>query len=89
MKAAGLLAALSLAAGQARAGFTNSFDGITLGASVTVTWDAVQPQQEPLCLTAQVIDKGVGGFRANGYRVNLTSTPDLPPFFAATKQTNN
>ncbi len=82
MKAAGLLAAaLSLAAAPAQAAFTNSFDGIMLGASVTITWDAVQPGQEPLCITAQVIDKGVGGFRANGYRVNLTSRSPLPPPF--------
>ncbi|KAK3906196.1 hypothetical protein C8A05DRAFT_40997 [Staphylotrichum tortipilum] len=74
MKAASLLAALWLALGHARAGFTNSFDGITVGASVTLTWDAVPPQQEPLVITAQVIDKGVGGFRANGYRVNITTT---------------
>jgi hypothetical protein len=59
--------------------FTNSFDDITRGSSVRLTWDGVQPQQYPLCIAAQVIDKdGEDGFSADAYRVNITSTFLVP-----------
>ncbi|KAK4156250.1 hypothetical protein C8A00DRAFT_41217 [Chaetomidium leptoderma] len=70
-----LLATLVLAAclSSAAATFTNSFDGIASGSSVVLTWDGLQPQQYPLCITAQVIDKNGDGFRANSYRANITT----------------
>ncbi|KAK4031436.1 hypothetical protein C8A01DRAFT_21333 [Parachaetomium inaequale] len=68
-----LLAALVFLAAQSRADFTNAFDGITSGSGVALTWDAVQPQYYPLCITAQVIDKNGDGFSANAYRVNITT----------------
>jgi hypothetical protein len=77
MRLTGLLATLVFAAGQSSAGFTNSFDGITSGSSVSLTWDTVQPQQYPLYITAQAIEKSTDGFGGNGYRVNLTSTWSL------------
>jgi hypothetical protein len=74
MRPEGLLATLVFAAGTSSAGFTNSFDGITTGSSVSLTWDGVQPQHYPLYITAQVIEKSANGFEGNGYRVNITST---------------
>lgn len=74
MKPTGLLAATVVAADQAMAAdFTNSFDGITSGSTVTLSWDGVQSQHFPLYITAQVIDKGGDGSSANAYRMNITS----------------
>jgi hypothetical protein len=72
-----LLAALVLLAAQSTADFTNAFDGIKSGLGLALTWDAVQPQYYPLCITAQVIDKNGDGFSANAYRVNITG---MSPF---------
>ena len=72
-----VLALLAVAAGQSEAAepaFTNSFDDITSGASVSLTWDGIAPQHYPLCVTAQVIERGGDGYKANSYRVNITST---------------
>jgi hypothetical protein len=74
MKLGSLVAALTLAGSRSAADFTNTFDGITSGSSVSLTWDGVPAQQYPLCITAQVIVKTGDGFKANAYRVNLTST---------------
>ena len=73
MRLSGLASALVVTAGLAKGDFTNSFDSITSGSSVSLTWDGVQPQQYPLCITAQVIDRSADGFTANAYRVNITS----------------
>lgn len=73
MRLGGLASALVVTTGLANAGFTNSFDGITKGSSVSLAWDEVQPEQYPLCLTAQLIDKGGEGFKANAYQVNITT----------------
>ena len=70
-------------AGEA-AQFTNSFDRIKQGDNVRLTWEGVALQNYPLYITAQVIER-IGGdgngdsFKANGYRVNITSA--LSPFF--------
>lgn len=75
-----VLALLAVAAGHSEAAelaepaFTNSFDDITSGASVSLTWDGIAPQHYPLCVTAQVIERGGDGYKANSYRVNITST---------------
>jgi hypothetical protein len=74
MRRGGLTVAFVLGAGWASAGFTNSFDDITSGSSVSLSWDGVQPQQYPLYITAQVIDKSEEGSKGNAYRVNITST---------------
>ncbi|KAK4104168.1 hypothetical protein N658DRAFT_493666 [Parathielavia hyrcaniae] len=75
MKTADLLAAaLVSAAGRCSADFTNSFDGITTGSGVALTWEPVPPEQYPLYITATVIEKSAGGSgAADGYRVNITS----------------
>jgi hypothetical protein len=74
MKLTGLLATTAVAANQAMApDFTNSFDSITSGSTITLSWDGVQEEHYPLYITAQVIDKGGDGFSANAYRVNITS----------------
>lgn len=68
-----LLAIVVFLVARCIAGFTNAFDGITIGSSVALTWDAVDPQHYPLRITAQVIDKNGDGFSANAYRVNITT----------------
>lgn len=68
-----LLAALLFLAARSRADFTNAFDDITSGSNVVLSWDAVQSQYYPLCITAQVIDKNGDGVSANAYRVNVTT----------------
>lgn len=77
-----LLAALAFIFVVATAGeaaqFTNSFDGIKQGDNVRLMWEGVAPQNYPLYITAQVIERIGGdgngdGFKANGYRVNITS----------------
>ncbi|KAK4236434.1 hypothetical protein C8A03DRAFT_16932 [Achaetomium macrosporum] len=74
MKLSGLVPALAMfAARRSAAEFTNAFDDITRGSSLTLTWNGGQPQQYPLCITAQVIDKRGDGFSANAYRVNITT----------------
>jgi hypothetical protein len=74
MKLTGLLATTAVAANQAMAAdFTNSFESITSGSTITLSWDGVQEEHYPLYITAQVIDKGGDGFSANAYRVNITS----------------
>ena len=73
MRPGGLTAVLVLGAGRASADFTNSFDDITSGSSVSLSWVGVQPQQYPLYITAQVIDKSGEGSKVNAYRVNITS----------------
>ncbi|KAK3309061.1 uncharacterized protein B0T15DRAFT_128168 [Chaetomium strumarium] len=70
-----LVAIIFAAAGRSAAEFTNSFDDIARGSNVTLTWGGVQPQQYPLCIAAQLIEreKGGDGFSANAYRVNITT----------------
>lgn len=68
-----LLATLAFLAVPSWAGFTNTFDGITSGSNLVLTWDPVPPEYYPLCITAQVIDRNGDGFSANAYRVNITS----------------
>lgn len=77
-----LLTLLALAADQSMAepDFTNSFDDIKNGASVSLTWDGIAPQHYPLYITAQVIEKGADAHKANAYRVNLTSMCTHPLF---------
>ncbi|KAK3985022.1 hypothetical protein QBC44DRAFT_251457 [Cladorrhinum sp. PSN332] len=56
--------------------FTNSFDGITAGSDITLTWPT-SSQSAGLCITAQVIDRGEegsAGGKANAYKVNVTTT---------------
>ncbi|KAK4122444.1 hypothetical protein N657DRAFT_647149 [Parathielavia appendiculata] len=74
MKPAALLAALVFAAGRCSGEFTNSFDGITTGSGVSLTWKAVPPEQYPLYITAMVIEKkSADASGADGYRVNITT----------------
>ncbi|AEO62382.1 775fce28-acbb-4c8b-b130-41bd021ad237 [Thermothielavioides terrestris] len=80
MKLGSLVAALTLAGSRSAADFTNTFDGITSGSSVSLTWDGVPAQQYPLCITAQVIVKTGDGFKANAYRVNLTTDASGPSY---------
>ncbi|KAK4168876.1 hypothetical protein QBC43DRAFT_82260 [Cladorrhinum sp. PSN259] len=64
------------------ADFTNSFDGITAGSDVTLTWPASSSsitqdtKTALLCVTAQVIDRGEdeGSNKANVYKANVTTT---------------
>ncbi|KAL1837964.1 hypothetical protein VTJ49DRAFT_3172 [Mycothermus thermophilus] len=57
------------------AGFTNSFEGLTSGSTITLAWQEADAQARnvPLCITAQVIDRSSDGFSANAYSVNLTT----------------
>jgi hypothetical protein len=73
--AAGLVAATAAFDGVA-AGFTNSFDNITSGSTITLAWqedDVAQAKNNPLCIEAHVIERNGDGYSANAYRVNLTS----------------
>jgi len=81
-----LLATLFIAVDQSMAGFTNSFNGITSGSTLPLTWDGVQAQHYPLVITAQVIDKSGDGFSANAYRVNITSMSSLCRLPPATEE---
>ncbi|KAL2264856.1 hypothetical protein VTJ83DRAFT_7366 [Remersonia thermophila] len=59
----------------ALAGFTNSFEGLTSGSAITLSWQEgdAQAQHYPLSITAQVIERSSSGFSANAYSVNLTT----------------
>lgn len=73
-----LLAVLVLFAEKTTADFTNSFDGVKAGSTLLLTWDNVPAQYYPLCITAQLIDKGADGRTATAYKANVTSMLCLP-----------
>ncbi|KAK3370211.1 hypothetical protein B0H63DRAFT_486465 [Podospora didyma] len=76
MNFCGLLGSLlAFLACRAVADFTNSFDSITGGLGISLTWDAVAPQYYPLRITAQLIDKGADN-KANVYKSNITTSVD-------------
>lgn len=52
--------------------FTNEFRDVAAGADLQLKWDAVPTGMGPLCITAQLIEKGEG-HRANAYKVNVTA----------------
>ncbi|KAK0635611.1 hypothetical protein B0T17DRAFT_50066 [Bombardia bombarda] len=69
----GIVLALVGWLGVVTAEFTNSFDAITGGSDLLLTWDGVASQSYPLYITAQLIDKSADG-KANGYRANITTS---------------
>lgn len=68
-----LFAVLVLFAETTTADFTNSFDGVKAGSTLSLTWDNIPAQYYPLCITAQLIDKGADGRTATAYKANVTS----------------
>lgn len=69
-----IVVAVTISLPAATADFTNSFEGITAGSDISLAWATAAAQNDhPLCITAQVIDRGEGGTKANAYKVNVTS----------------
>ena len=70
-----IVAAAAISLPAAAADFTNSFEGVTAGSDLSLAWATAAAAQNdhPLCITAQVIDRGEDGAKANAYKVNVTS----------------
>ncbi|KAK1754549.1 hypothetical protein QBC47DRAFT_220128 [Echria macrotheca] len=75
-----LLVGLGLWGTAATAAFSNSFDDIAAGSTVDLTWDEVPAKYYPLCVTAQLVQKGDDGHTATAYKANLTLTVTAPSF---------
>lgn len=58
--------------GQATAGFTNGFGDVTAGSTLGLKWDGVDEKYYPLCVTAQLIERGGDGLKATAYKANVT-----------------
>ncbi|KAK5661377.1 hypothetical protein OQA88_11276 [Cercophora sp. LCS_1] len=58
--------------GQATAGFTNGFGEVTAGSTLGLKWTGVEEKYYPLCVTAQLIEKGGDGVKATAYKANVT-----------------
>ncbi|KAK0728560.1 hypothetical protein B0T26DRAFT_673071 [Lasiosphaeria miniovina] len=71
---ASLWAVLFLVFGWAEADFTNSFDGVAAGSTLSLAWSGVDAQSYPLSITVQLIDKSADGTKANAYRANITTS---------------
>ena len=70
-----VVAAAILHIGICTAGFTatTSFAAVSQGQPFTLSWDAVDPKNYPLYLTAQLIDRGASGQSVTGYKMNVSS----------------
>jgi len=55
----------------ATTGFTNGFDGVEAGETLELRWEGVEEKLYPLCVTAQVMQKGGDG-SVTVFKANLT-----------------
>lgn len=55
----------------ATTGFTNGFDGVKAGETLELRWEGVEEKWHPLCVTAQVMQRGVDG-SVTVFKANLT-----------------
>ncbi|KAK0643119.1 hypothetical protein B0T16DRAFT_429868 [Cercophora newfieldiana] len=68
-----LLMVLAVMTSGAAAAFTNGFEGVKAGSELRLVWEAVEERYYPLCVTAQMIQKGSDGVSATVYKANVTS----------------